>query len=97
LLGTLHQLQGDEPAAIATLRQALYVDRGFVPAYLALAAVHRQAGRPEEARRVLERGERVLAGRSPEELVLPDEGLTVGRLRDTLARALAEDPRLEAA
>ncbi len=97
LLGTLHQLQRDETGAIAALRQALYVDRGFVPAYLALAAVHREAGRPEEARRVLERGERVLTDRAPEELVLPDEGLTVGRLRDALARALAEDPRIEAA
>jgi chemotaxis protein methyltransferase CheR len=97
LLGTLHQLQGDETGAINALRQALYVDRGFVPAHLALAAVHRQAGRPEEARRVLARGQRALDGRVAEELVLADEGLTVGRLRDTLARALADVPRIEAA
>jgi chemotaxis protein methyltransferase CheR len=88
LLGTLYQLQGNELAAIAALRQALYVDRGFAPAHLALAAVHRQAGRPKEARRLLLRGERVLEGRAAGDLILADEGLTVGRLRDVLARAL---------
>jgi chemotaxis protein methyltransferase CheR len=88
LLGALRQAQGADAAATVAWRQALYVDRGFVPAHLALAAVHRRAGRPDQARRMLVRGQRVLAGRAAEELVLPDEGMTVGRLRDALARAL---------
>jgi chemotaxis protein methyltransferase CheR len=96
LLGTLCQLQGNEMGAIAALRQALYVDRRFAPAHLALAAVHRQAGRPKEARRLLLRGERVLEGRAAEDLILADEGLTVGRLRDVLARALTDQPRTQA-
>jgi chemotaxis protein methyltransferase CheR len=91
LLGTLLHLADDERAATTALRQSLYVDPSFAPAHLALAAIHRRAGRPDEARRVLMRGQRALADRPSGQLFMAGDTTTVGRLRDALALALAAE------
>lgn len=93
LLGTLRQIRGDDAAALVAFRQALYVDRSFVPAYLGLATVHRRAGRLGSTMQALSRARVLLQGRPSDELLLAEEGLTVGRLRDALAQALNAYPR----
>jgi chemotaxis protein methyltransferase CheR len=93
LLGVLQQARGDDDAAGAAFRQALYVDRTFVPAILAQATILRQHGHQQRARRALERARRLLEGRPDDEQILAEEPLTVGRLRGVLARALGDEPR----
>jgi chemotaxis protein methyltransferase CheR len=88
LLGILRQARGDEADALEAFRKALYVDRAFVPALLAVAAVYRHGGQPDRARRALARAQRLLIGRSDAEVILAEEALTVGRLRDALSVAL---------
>ena len=91
LLATLCEAEGDDSGALTAFRKAVYVDRGFTPAYLGMAAIHRRAGQADQARRALTRAYRLLDGRAPDELVLTEEALTVGRLRDALTKALARD------
>ncbi len=93
LLGTLRQAAGDDERALASFRRALYVDREFAPAHLALAAIHRRAGRVDQARQALLRARRILAGRPDSEVILVDESLSVGRLRDALVQALDHEVR----
>ena len=91
LLGMLRQARGDDAGALAAFRQALYADRSFALALLAVAALKRRTGNVAEARHALARAERLLAGRPADELVLADAGLTVGRLRDAVAQVRALD------
>jgi chemotaxis protein methyltransferase CheR len=90
LLGVLCQARSDDDAALAAFRQALYVDRTFVPAILAQATIFRQRGQQQRARRALERASRLLDSRPDDEQILAEEPLTVGRLRDVLTRALLD-------
>ena len=89
LLATLYEAQGEEHKALAAFRQAVYLDRDFAPAYLGMAAIYRRGGRSQLAQRELARAQRSLARRAPDEVVLADEGLTAGRLREAVGRALA--------
>ena len=54
------------------------------------AAIHRRAGATARARQELIRAQRLLEGRVADEWVLPDDGLTVGRLRDAVLQALGD-------
>jgi chemotaxis protein methyltransferase CheR len=92
LLGVLCQARSDDDAALAAFRQALYVDRTFVPAILAQATIFRQRGQQQRASRALERASHHLDGRADDEQILAEEPLTVGRLREVLARALLDRP-----
>ncbi|HVA25596.1 MAG TPA: hypothetical protein VMW62_14520, partial [Chloroflexota bacterium] len=89
LMATLCEAEGDDKAALAFFRKALYLNRGFTPAYLGLAAIHRRAGQADLAHREISRAYRLLDGRAPDEVVFAEEGLTVGRLRDALDKGLA--------
>jgi chemotaxis protein methyltransferase CheR len=91
LWGTLRQARGDDAGSLEALRKALYVDPAFVPALVAQAAIHRRGGAPARAHQALVRAHRLLEGRVADEWVLPDDGLTVGRLRDAVDQALATD------
>lgn len=90
LFGTLRQARGDDAGSLAAYRKALYVDPRFVPALFAQAAIHRRGGAPAQARQALVRAQRLLEGRVADELVLADDGLTVGRLRDAVVQALGD-------
>jgi chemotaxis protein methyltransferase CheR len=90
LLGVLSQASGDESAALVAFRKALYIDRTFVPALLAVAAIYRRNGRPGRARRALARAQQALAGRPDDEQILAEEPVTVGRLREVLSHALGD-------
>lgn len=95
LLGTLREAQGDDAQALQAFRQALYVDRTFVPVHLAIAASQRRMGREDLAEQALARARRLLEGRAADEVILADEQLTVGRLRDALTRITDEAPMRE--
>jgi chemotaxis protein methyltransferase CheR len=95
LLGTLREAQGDEAEAFRAFRQALYVDRTFVPAHLAVAAWQRRAGRYDLAEQALARARRLLDGRAEDEVIIVEDGLTVGRLRDALTKVAGESPEQE--
>jgi chemotaxis protein methyltransferase CheR len=90
LFGALRQARGDDEASLAAFRKALYVDPTFAPALLAQAAIHRRGGSSERARQALLRAQRLLDGRVPDEWVLAEDGLSVGRLRDAVVQALAD-------
>jgi tetratricopeptide (TPR) repeat protein len=90
LYGTLCQARGDDAASLGAYRKALYADPTFVPALVAQAAIHRRGGASERAQQALVRAQRLLEGRGAEELVLAEDGLTVGRLRDAVQQALGE-------
>jgi chemotaxis protein methyltransferase CheR len=92
LLGTLREAQGDDAQALQAFRQALYIDRSFVPVHLAIAASQRRMGRDDLAEQALSRARRLLDGRAADEVILADEQLTVGRLRDALTRITDEAP-----
>jgi chemotaxis protein methyltransferase CheR len=91
LFGALRQARGDDAGSLAAYRKALYVDPRFVPALFAQAAIQRRSGSPAQARQALVRAQRLLEGRVADELVLADDGLTVGRLRDAVAQALDDE------
>ena len=91
LFGALRQARGDDAGSLAAYRKALYVDPRFVPALFAQAAIHRRGGAPAQARQALVRAQRLLEGRVADELVLADDGLTVGRLRDAVVQALGDE------
>jgi DNA-binding winged helix-turn-helix (wHTH) protein/Flp pilus assembly protein TadD len=83
-------LAQERPAdAISAFQSALEMVRGFPRALLALAAALRQIGRPDEARRVRERAQRVCVGlrthRPPEALLV---AAADAALHDASERAL---------
>jgi Tfp pilus assembly protein PilF len=80
----LSDASGDAAAALVAFRKALYVDRTFVPALLAVAAIYRRSGQPDRAQRALARAQQSLLGRSDDELILAEEPVTVGHLREVL-------------
>ncbi|HLZ31835.1 MAG TPA: CheR family methyltransferase [Chloroflexota bacterium] len=91
LFGALRQARGDDAGSLAAYRKALYVDPRFVPALFAQAAIHRRGGAQAQAHQALVRAQRLLEGRLADELVLADDGLTVGRLRDAVLLALGDE------
>ncbi len=95
LFGIIRDAQGDEEGALQAFRQALYADRTFVPAHLALATYYRRRGHLHQEQQSLARIQRLLEGRSDDQVILAEAGLTVGRLRDALARAVAGSERRE--
>jgi chemotaxis protein methyltransferase CheR len=89
LMATLCDAEGDDKGALTAFRKAIYLNRGFTPAYLGMAAIHRRTGQVDLAQREISRAYRLLGDRPSDEVVLADEGLTVGRLRDALGKGLA--------
>jgi tetratricopeptide (TPR) repeat protein len=55
-LGVLHQALGEREQARACYERAIQLAPDFVPAYVNLADLHREAGREEESERALESG-----------------------------------------
>ena len=70
-------------------RRALYLDRAFVPAQLALAEALRRQGEAAGARRALESAGRLLASLDPDEPVPGADGETAARLRATVRAQLS--------
>ncbi len=88
LLATIHGDLGRTDDQAEALRAALSIDPSFVLAHQALADIARRAGRDAERRRHLERALAILRSMSRDEPVAESDGLTAGRLSETIARML---------
>jgi len=94
-LGALYASQGKLQQSEDAYRQAINMDRGYVPAYANLADILRHSGRDQEAAAVLERG---LAVRPEAAELHHAQGLLRVRSRDmraalaSLERALSRAP-----
>jgi len=89
LLATIRQEEGDVPAAVHDLRQALYLSPDLAAGHFALGSLLFRMGRPRLGRRSLETAVRLLEPLPGETPVAGAEGLTAARLRQA-ARAYLE-------
>jgi chemotaxis protein methyltransferase CheR len=89
LLAAICQEQGDLPAALAALRQAIYLAPDSAAASFMLGCLCFRQGDRKRGRRSLETVEDLLRSAAPDEVVPGSDGLTAGRLLET-ARAYLE-------
>ena len=73
---------GQSAEAATAARRALYLDRGFIVAHLALGGVLARLGDTEGARRAVRNAQRLLASMAPDEIVPASDGEPAGRLRE---------------
>jgi chemotaxis protein methyltransferase CheR len=85
LQATIFQEQGDDDAAVVALKRALYLDHGFVLAYLALANLTRRRGKTKEAAKHLENAASLLKAYGDDEILPGSEGMSARRLGEIVA------------
>jgi chemotaxis protein methyltransferase CheR len=83
-----HEL-GRIEEAIAALGKVLYLDQDFILAHHALGGLYKRLGRQRESRRHLAVALDLLAARSRDEIVPESDGMTCGRLVESV-RAMTE-------
>jgi chemotaxis protein methyltransferase CheR len=76
--------QGEEEEARRSLLRALFLNAGFVLAHFALGNLERSAGRLNEASKHFKNALRLLAPLQPDDPLPEAEGLTAGRLTETI-------------
>lgn len=84
LLALLAETAGDDDAALAAVRRALYLDPDDPLAHATLARLHARAGRDDEARRSRANALAALGGRDDGELLPGPSPITAGALRRAL-------------
>lgn len=84
LLASVLSEQGRGEAAVAALKQALYLDQDFVLAHFALGNLYRRLELRAAAARHFANARALLAGYPPHQLLPDAEGLTAGRLLDII-------------
>ena len=82
---------GDEDEARRSLQRALYLDPNFVLAHFALGNLARSRGQDEQAERHFANALPVLRRLQPDELLPESDGLTAGRLADTITAMIARE------
>jgi chemotaxis protein methyltransferase CheR len=92
LRATILQEQGDPAAAAADLRRAIFLDPDFVMAHFVLGLVARRQGRPAESARHLDNTMRILRRCPADERLAWSEGMTAGRLAETVTSLLEQEP-----
>jgi chemotaxis protein methyltransferase CheR len=80
------QEQGGISEAANSLKQALYLDHGFVLAQFVLGNLHRQMGKPRDADKNFQNVRSLLKGYRNDETLPESEGITAGRLREIMER-----------
>ncbi len=78
--------------AVGALGKVLYLDQDFILAHQALGGLSRQLGRHKESRRHYAIALALLAARSKDEIVPESDGMTCGRLMESV-RAMTEAPQ----
>lgn len=78
------QEQGALKEAIIALKQALYLDQSLVVAHFALGNLALRQGKPKESEKHFENALSLLSRCSREEILPESEGLTAGRLLETI-------------
>lgn len=84
--------QGEYAEANAALRRALYLEPDFAAAHLAVAQTARAAGRSEAADRHLRTVLRLVSAMDPKAVVPEADGMTAGRMAETLALLVDDRP-----
>ncbi len=87
LYAIICQELGRNDEAVAALGKVLYLDQDFILAHHALGDLYRQLGKKKESRRHLVLALELLSGRSRDEVVPESDGMTCGRLLESV-RAL---------
>jgi len=82
--------------ARGSLQRALYLDPGFVLAHVALGNLARSRGRDDEATKHFANAMPLLARLQPDDRLPESDGLTAGRLTDTIAALTAPGARDDA-
>jgi chemotaxis protein methyltransferase CheR len=82
-----HEL-GRVEEAVTALNKVLYLDQDFILAHHALGDLHRRLGNQKESKRHLGIALKLLAARSRDEIVPESDGMTCGRLLESV-RAMA--------
>jgi len=81
---TIYQSMGDNKASIRALKQALYLDPEFVMAYFSLGLILQTENRSPESKKNMENALSLLKSKEPDEILPYSEGMTAGRLMDTI-------------
>ena len=84
LQGMVHQEEGRFDDALAALRRTVYADEGFVLGHFALANLFLRLGQDQRARKAFACVVDLVADCRPDSLVPEGDGLTVGRLLETI-------------
>jgi chemotaxis protein methyltransferase CheR len=85
-LALVLQHQGQVARAIDAMKKVVYIDRHYVPAHFGLADLYHADGQLSRALKSLDNAGRLLEGRAEDALIVGAEGITVGRLREAIAR-----------
>lgn len=87
--------RGDAEQARASLQRALYLDHDFVLAHFALGNLARSRGRTREADKHFANALHLLRRYQPDDLLPESDGLTAGRLTETLTSVTDSGDRHE--
>jgi chemotaxis protein methyltransferase CheR len=87
--GIISLEQGEEEEARRSLLRSLFLKADFVLAHFALGNLSRRAGKSDEADKHFKNALKLLATYSPNDLLPEAEGLTAGRLTETITSLIA--------
>ncbi len=89
LRANIFQEQGEIPKAMASLKQAIYLDQTFVMAHFAMGTLTLQNGKPREAGKHLENALSLLGACPVDNPVPGAEGMTAARLAEIITATRA--------
>jgi len=89
LYATICQELGRLEEAVVALGKVLYLDQDFILAHHALGDLYKRLGKKKESRRHLAVALKLLSARSRDEIVPESDGMSCGRLMESV-RAMAE-------
>ncbi len=92
LAANILQESGNPGQAVTSLRRALYLDPNHVLAHFALANIYHEQGKTTLARGHFRTAAELLNRLGRDELVVEAEGITAGRLRETIESMLGAEP-----
>jgi chemotaxis protein methyltransferase CheR len=85
-LALVLQHQGQVTQAIDAMKKVVYIDRHYVLAHFGLADLYHANNQPSRALKSLDNANRLLEEQAGDTLIFGAEGITVGRLREAIAR-----------
>lgn len=91
LQAIIFQEQGLIDAAVAALKQTLYLDQTFVLAHFALANLFLGSGKIKEAAKQLENAASLLASYGDDDILPGSEGMSARRLGEIIAETMAKE------